>query len=156
MGSICRSEHQLFHLFQALSYVEFVPLLHPAAKSCEALLEIPSACCLCLIVSKQLIVVVLLSSGDVACQMGPTGVLVAVEALSTNSSSKAGYHGCDLQTGVTRIREALSSLTFLMHLPIRQKRGRHNPPICSRVVVGHLFPLNWGLASSSQTVPTGH
>jgi len=59
-------------------YVKFVLLLHPAANSWEASLEIPSACCLCLIVFKQLILAVLLQSEDVVCQKGPTEASVVV------------------------------------------------------------------------------
>jgi len=36
MGLTCCSWHQLAHCFHALWYVEFVPLLHPAARSFEA------------------------------------------------------------------------------------------------------------------------
>jgi len=61
---------------EALTYVEFVLF---AAKSWEALLEIPSAC-LCLIVFKQLNVAVLLPSEGVVCQMGPTKASVVVGA----------------------------------------------------------------------------
>jgi len=127
MGSICHSEHQPSHLLQALSYVEFVPLLYPAASSCEVSLEIPSVCCLCLITSKRLNVVDLLLSEAVACQMGPSRVLEFVEA--SEESPLAALATLDTmvvtsKTGAISIREALSSLTFLT---LRQKGGKAYP-----------------------------
>ena len=50
-----------------------------------------------------------------------------IKGKSTNISKSAGYHGYYLQIGATRIRDALSSLTFLTHLPIRQKGGKAYP-----------------------------
>ena len=89
MGSICHSKH---HLFQTLSYVVFVPLLHPAANSLEALLEISFACCLCLIVSKRLIGAVLLLSEDVDCQVDQSRALGFLAGKSANYFINTGYH----------------------------------------------------------------
>ena len=47
----------------------FVPLFHPAARSCEASPEIPAACCLSLITSRQLAVAGLLPSVGEGDQM---------------------------------------------------------------------------------------
>jgi len=89
-GSTCHSEHQLSHLLQALSYVQFVLLFHPAANSCEALLEKPSACCLCLIASKWLAEAVLWPLEDEACQLGLIGPLVIVEASGESPPTAPG------------------------------------------------------------------
>jgi len=147
MGSNCHSEHQLSHLFQALSCLCSI-LLPTTGKPC-CLLSMPdsfqAASCSCPVVIR-------------GCGL-PNGSDKSIEICgrirgkSTSSSNNAGYHGCDLQTGATSIREALSSLCTCL---LDRKEGRYIPPTGSKTVVGHQLPLNWGLVSSSQTVSTGH
>ena len=65
-------------------------LFHPAANSCEALLEKSFACCLCLIASKQLAEAVLWPLEDEACQLGLIGALVIVEASGESPPTAPG------------------------------------------------------------------
>jgi len=73
------------------------------------------------------------------------GVHRSIRGKSTSSSSNAEYHGCDLQTGATSIREALSSLTFLTHLPIKQKGGKAYP--------SHLFQGSCRASAPTESGP---
>ena len=145
-GSTSLSVHQLFHLFHALRYAVFFPVLHPAASSWEVSAEIPVANCLLLIASRRLAVVVPIPPAGVGRRRGPSivpGCLVGGKGRSISSSSRAGYHGCDLHIGATSTSDAFSSLTFLRHLPIRKNGGN--------AYAIHLFLLHLGLVSSSQT-----
>ena len=145
-GSTSLSVHQLFHLFHALWYAVFVPVLHPAASSWEVSAEIPVAKCL-LIASRRLAVVVPIPRTGVGCRRGPSivpGCLVEGKGRSISSSSRAGYHGCNLHIGATSTSDAFSSLTFLRHLPIRQNGGNASAIHLSHCSCSASVPIAFG------------
>ena len=154
MGSIFRWEHHLSHLLQARLYVVFVPLLHSAANSWEALLEIPSACYLCLIVSRQLGGAVLLLSEDVvflSTALGTPGrikgnlLTVLVVLATTVVTSKLVLLGSEKPCPPWSSRHTCLS---------GRKVERHNLSICSKETGEHQSLLHWDLLSSSWTIST--
>ena len=62
-----------------------------------------------------------------ACQSDLSVVMDLLKGKSIRSSSIAGYHRCDLQTGATSTSNALSSCTFFGHFLIRQNGGKAYP-----------------------------
>ena len=158
MGSIFTLTAPAIPSLPGTRYVVFVILLHPAASNWEVSSEIPSICCLHLITSRWLVVVTLLQSGDVGGWMGLSIIwfFESIREKSTSSSSNAGYHGWDLNTGAKSIRDALSSLTFLRYLPMRQKGGKAYPSHLSQESCSASIPTSMDLASYSQNTPAEH